>query len=72
MPHPWVLANEAIPTAAAGNISRTRKLLRKTIPMLLTQRTALETVSALRGARISHKAIAPRMPKKALMRIAFS
>jgi membrane-bound inhibitor of C-type lysozyme len=64
--------NAAIPTAAAGKSTRNKKLLKKTRPRLLAQRTVLETVKARRGAMTSHNAITIKMPKKKLIRIVFS
>ena len=57
-----------MPTAAAGNRRRRSRVLRATNPRLFTQRAVFPTVSGRRGARISHRAIRPKTPKKKLRR----
>ena len=57
-------AKTAIPTAAAGNSSRSTSVLRTTSPKLLAQRMAFGTDSWRLGAKTSHSATTAKTPTK--------
>src|SRR4030066_417149 len=57
-------AIKAAPTAAAGKIRRSKKLLRAVTVRLLNQRTLLDAFKTLRGANVSHTDMSTKTPAK--------
>jgi hypothetical protein len=71
-PQPLATPKAATPAAASGNIKRSSTVFIATKPRLLPQRKALDTVSARRGAAISHSATITNTATKRPSRMAGS